>query len=233
MISKQYKDKVFVVIAAYNEEKSISKVVSGLKKQGYSNIVVVDDCSKDKTFSLIQKLPVYALHHPINRGQGASLKTGMDYALRLGAEYIVTFDADGQHIPCDIDAMLEIISRKKVDICLGSRFLRKIDIKNVPISKRILLKGSTIVVFLFSGILLSDAHNGFRLMNRKAAKNIELGDRFEHASDFITEINKHKLRYVEVPVTILYTDYSMQKGQSIFNAFKILFRMIIRKLLEL
>jgi len=233
MINSKQRNKVFVVIAAYNEEKSIAKVVESLFDKGYKNIVVVNDGSKDKTYSIINKLNVYALHHPINRGQGAALKTGIDFAHIQGAEYIVTFDADGQHNPDDIDTMLHTISKTKVDICLGSRFLRKNDIKNVPISKRILLKGSALVVFFYSGILLSDAHNGLRLMNRKVAQKIELGDGFEHASDFITEIRKYKLKYVEVPVTILYTDYSMQKGQSIFNSFKILFRMTVRKILDL
>jgi glycosyltransferase involved in cell wall biosynthesis len=223
--------KIFFVIPAYNEEKSIVKVVVGLKKAGYSNIVVIDDGSSDNTFEEAKKQGVAVLKHVINRGQGASLKTGIEYALKHGAEFIVTFDSDGQHRIEDLPAMLEPVIRGEVDVTLGSRFLTKTD---MPLGRKILLKGSVLVQWLFYGVRLSDAHNGFRVLNRKAAQQIRIdSDRMEHASEILEEIVRKRIRYREVPVIIRYTDYSLKKGQASFKgAFKIFFKMFMKRLLH-
>ncbi len=226
-----HKMKIFIVIAAYNEEKSIHEVVEDLNKNGYNNIVIVDDGSKDDTYAVISRLPVHALKHFMNRGQGAALKTGIDYALRQGADYVVTFDADGQHHADEISSMLKALKKHKVDVALGSRFLKK-DVK-VPAFRKIMLKLGIFVTWIFYGVKLTDSHNGFRVLSRKAARMIDItSDRMEHASQIVEEIKKKKLRYVEVPVTITYTDYSMAKGQSSWNSIKIGFRMIFRKFLK-
>ena len=105
----------YIVIAAYNEQDNIVKVVRNLKKAGYSNVVVVDDGSGDNTYIAAAKAGAVALQHPINRGQGAALKTGIDYALLHGADIIVTFDADGQHRVEDLPAMIKPVAEGKVD----------------------------------------------------------------------------------------------------------------------
>ncbi|MBW3011547.1 glycosyltransferase family 2 protein, partial [Candidatus Woesearchaeota archaeon] len=157
--------QVFIVIAAYNEEKNISKVIQGLKKAGYQNIIVVDDCSKDRTYELAEAQNIHVLKHVINRGQGAALRTGIEYALSLGADAVVTFDADGQHRLEDLPAMLKPVLEGEVDVTLGSRFLKQTE---VPPMRKFLLKGSIIVQNLFYGIKLTDANNGFRVLSRKA-----------------------------------------------------------------
>ena len=219
---------IFIVIAAYNEEKNLSSVVKGLKKAGYSNIVVVDDGSKDSTFDVAEKAGAIVLQHSINRGQGASLKTGIDYALLHGAGIIVTFDADGQHRVEDLPAMIKPVAKGKYDITVGSRFLKR---TKVPFMRKLLLKGSIMTVRLFYGIKMSDAHNGFRAMSRKAAEKIEITcDRMAHASEIVEEIHKKNLRYKEIPVTILYTQNTLKRGHgSYFGAVKILARMIFKK----
>lgn len=220
--------KNWIVIAAYNEEKNISQVVKGLQKAGYSNIVVVDDGSKDNTFAVAERAGATVLQHSINRGQGASLKTGIDYTLLQGADIIVTFDADGQHRVEDLPAMIKPVADGKVDITVGSRFLKK---TKVPLLRKILLKGSILTIWLFYRIKMSDAHNGFRAMSRKAAEKIDITcDRMAHASEIIEEIHKKKLKYKEIPVTIRYTEETMKKGHgSYFGAVKILARMIFKK----
>lgn len=222
---------IFFVIPAYNEGKSIARVVCELKKAGYHNIVVIDDGSRDNTFSEAKKQDIFALQHVVNRGQGASLKTGIDFALKHGADVLVTFDSDGQHRVEDIPAMLKPVMDGKVDVTLGSRFLKKTE---MPLGRRILLKGSVIVQWIFYGVKLSDAHNGFRVMSRKAAQMIEIdADRMEHASQIVEEIVRKKIKFREVPVTIRYTGYSMQKGQGSFlGAVKILAKMIFRKFID-
>ncbi|MBU1201186.1 MAG: glycosyltransferase family 2 protein [Nanoarchaeota archaeon] len=223
--------KVYIVIAAYNEEKSIPRVIAGLKKHGYNNIIVVDDGSKDKTFEVASKENVFVLRHFINRGQGASLKTGIDYALLRGADFIVTFDADGQHHPEDIKALLESIEKNNVEVALGSRFLK--ENLSIPFIRKLVLKIGIIVTRVLYGVKLSDSHNGFRVFSRKAAKMINItSDRMEHASQIVEEIHKKKIPFVEVPVTITYSDYSKQKGQSTLNSVKIGLRMIFRKFMR-
>jgi len=223
------KKKIWFVIPAFNEEKSIARVLKELKSAGYKYIVVVDDCSKDNTYKEASKKGVVVLKHIINRGQGAALRTGIDYSLKKGAGYIVTFDSDGQHRVEDLPAMLKPVVNAKVDVTLGSRFLRK---TKMPFGRRVLLKGSVWVQWIFYGVKLTDAHNGFRVLNRKAAKKIKItSDRMEHASEILEEIVKKKIKYKEVPVTIRYTGYSMKKGEgSFFGALKVLFKMVIRSL---
>jgi glycosyltransferase involved in cell wall biosynthesis len=221
--------KIFFVIPAYNEEKSIGLVIDDLKRAGYKNIIVIDDGSRDNTYAEAKRKEVVALKHIINRGQGAALRTGIDCAIKQGAEFIVTFDSDGQHRVEDLPAMLEPVVKGEVDVTLGSRFLRK---TKMPLGRKILLKGSIIVQWLFYGIRLSDAHNGFRVLSRRAAEQIRIeSDRMEHASEIVEEIVKKNIKYKEVPVEIRYSGYSMRKGEaSFFGAVKILFKMIMRRL---
>ncbi|MBN2053157.1 glycosyltransferase family 2 protein [Candidatus Woesearchaeota archaeon] len=220
---------IWFVIPAYNEGKSIGRVVGELRKAGYSNLIVIDDGCKDNTFKAAKKAGAITLKHFINRGQGATLRTGIEYALSNGADYIVTFDSDGQHRIEDLPAMLEPVVSGKVDVTLGSRFLTK---TNMPIGRKILLKGSVLVQMIFYGVRLSDAHNGYRVMSRKAAQMIRIdSDRMEHASEIVEEIVKKKIKYKEVPVIIRYTGYSMRKGHGSFKgALKIFFKMMMRRL---
>jgi len=220
--------KIFVIIAAYNEERKIAQVISSLQKEKYKNIVVVNDCSNDHTFKIAKNKKVHTLNHIINRGQGAALRTGIEYALKLGADVIITFDADGQHDAKEIKLLIDPIKKGKADIVLGSRFLKK---SKIPFLKKIVLKGGVLFTRIFSCIKLTDTHNGFRALSKKAAEKNEIKqDRMAHASEIIDEIVKKKLKFVEVPVTIRYTEYSMKKGQSIFNSINIAAKMIIRKL---
>ena len=224
-------EKLFIVIPAFNEEGSIGSVIKELKQNGYKNIVVVDDGSTDKTFQKAKKEKVEVLRHIINRGQGAALKTAIDCALEKGADIIITYDADGQHSIKDIKKIVKPVKNKKVDITLGSRFLKKN--KDTPFIRKIFLKGGAFVIFLMYGIKLTDSHNGFRAMSKKAAQKIEItSDGMEHASEILEQVKKKKLKYMEVPVKIVYTDYSMKGGQNTFNSFKILFKMLTRWILK-
>lgn len=194
--------RIFFVIPAWNEEKGVGKVVDGLRKAGYKNIVVVNDGSKDKTAEIAEKAGATVLSHIINRGQGAGLRTGTEYALKHGADVIVHFDSDGQHRVKDLPAMLKPVVDGKVDATLGSRFLKK---TNLPTKKKIGLKIAIFVNYVLYGIKLSDAHNGFRVLSKKAANEIKIAsDGMEHASEIVEELHRNKLKYKEVPVVILY-----------------------------
>ena len=223
---------VFVIVPAYNESTVIRSTIKELVERNYT-VVVVDDGSTDSTWVELLSLPVYALHHRINLGQGAALQTGMTFALRQGAGIIVHFDADGQHDAGDIEGLIEPLCRGDADIVFGSRFLRKADKQAVPHLRRLLLKTGAAINGLFTGIWLSDAHNGFRALTADAAKRIELCEHgFTHASEIVSHTRRLKLRYVERPTMVSYTDYSKTKGQSMWNALNIGLDLIRRRLIK-
>jgi glycosyltransferase involved in cell wall biosynthesis len=222
---------IYIVIAAYNEEKAIGNVLDDLKKSGYRNIVVVDDGSADRTADVSHAHGAHVLKHVINRGQGAGLKTGIDYALLQGAKIIVTFDADGQFLTSDIKKMVEPVAKGMVEMTLGSRFLGQA--KNIPFLKKIALKLGTLFLRIMYGISVTDSQNGFRAMSRHAAQKIEItADRMEHASEILGEIAKKKIKFSEVPVTVIYSNYAMQKGQSWTRMFNIGAKVLLRKLMR-
>lgn len=222
------KDENWVIVPAFNEESTIQNVIRELREEGYNRIVVIDDCSTDKTYAKAFGLnPECTYTNMENSGQGYSLHKGIRIALENGAKMVTTFDGDGQHTASDIKKM-QVKIEGGFDVVLGTRFQSK---QSIPLKKRILLWGAIKLTRLFYGLKLTDTHNGIRCLSRKAAEMIEITSfRMEHASEIIKEIAKHKLKYVEVPVTIKYTDYSQRKGQSIFNAFIILWHMIKWKL---
>jgi glycosyltransferase involved in cell wall biosynthesis len=179
---------------------------------------------------VIRSLPVYSLHHPINLGQGASLQTGTVFALEKGARFVVHFDADGQHNPDDIEVLLEPLRKGEADVALGSRFLRDSDRRAVPWAKRNLLRAGRVVNGLLTGVWLSDAHNGLRALTRDAAASIELREnRFAHATEILVRIRAARLRFVERPTAIVYTERSVAKGQSMWNSIKIVFDILLRR----
>ncbi len=212
---------VFVVIPSYNEGAVLPSTIAPLLAAGYS-IVVVDDGSRDRTWDLITKLPVTAVRHITNLGQGAAIMTGMAAALRAGASIVVHFDADGQHPAAQIPSLIEPILANHADIVFGSRFLRPQDLRQVPVVKRIALRAGIVVSGLLTGIWLSDTHNGFRALSRKAIEKICLRENgFAHATEILGEVRSLGLRYVERPVTIHYSDYSKRKGQSLLGGLNI------------
>jgi len=220
---------VFIVIPAYNEGPCIESVLEGLRRH-YPNVVVVDDGSTDDTYDRA-KGASFLLRHSVNRGQGAALQTGIEYALKRGAQCIVTFDSDGQHDPDDIPAMLGPIQSGEVDITLGSRFLGQA--VNLPISRKILLRLAIIFTRLVNGVALTDAHNGFRAFSRRAAQSVNITlDRMAHASELIDFVVQSKLPYREVPVSIHYTEYSLSKGQSSRGALRIVFHYLLGRMLR-
>lgn len=211
---------VYVVIPAYNEEQEIAPVVRGVLAERYRP-VVVDDGSRDRTAERARDAGAEVLIHPINRGQGAALQTGITFSLSRGADYIVTFDADGQHAPEDIPLVLAPIAEGRADIVLGSRFLA--GGRTVPVGRRWLLRAAVAFTKLMSGAQVTDTHNGLRAFSRRAAERIHLRlDGMAHASELIDQVQHTGFKYIEVPVTVVYTEYSMRKGQRASAAFRIL-----------
>ena len=220
--------RLWVVIAAYNEGKVIGEVVSELR-QMFEHVVVVDDGSVDATGEAARAAGAMVLKHCLNLGQGAALQTGIDYALLRGAPFVATFDADGQHDPHDLAVMLERLQDSASDVALGSRFLGAAP--GMPFSRRLLLKLALVFQRISTGLALSDAHNGLRILRASAASKLRIDqNRMAHASEIIAKIAQSHLTVVEVPCTIRYTDYSKRKGQRLVGSFDVLVDLLVRKL---
>ncbi len=150
-------------------------------------------------------------------------------ALAQGAQVIVTFDADGQHRIADIPRLVEALAAEQADFALGSRFLGRSP--NIPALRRLLLKAATLFTRLTTGLELTDTHNGLRAMSRRGAAALRLRqNRMAHASELIAQIAGSGLRYVERPVTIDYSAYSLAKGQKLRDTFLILVDLFARRL---
>jgi glycosyltransferase involved in cell wall biosynthesis len=212
-------DRVWVVIPAFREAAMIRRTVGEVRGR-FVHVVVVDDGSDDVTAAEALAAGAVVLRHPLNLGQGAALQTGIDFAVDRGADYVATFDADGQHCVDDLSTMLDVLIDEDLDIVLGSRFLGRAE--GLGAARRLVLKLAVLLGNLTSGVRLTDAHNGLRVMTRDAASRIELRqEQMAHASELVSQVGHLKLRHREVPVTIRYTDYSQAKGQRLTNGLRI------------
>lgn len=228
-MSKTLNSDTFLIVPLYNEATVLEDVLNNMKKK-FSNIVCVDDGSRDDSAKIAKKCNVMLVKHPINMGQGAAIQTGIEYALQYdNAQYFVTIDSDGQHSTDEAQAMLNYLKKNKFDIVLGSRF--KGQAKNISITKKIFLWAAAKFTKFTTRVNISDAHNGLRVFNRKFAENlnIKLHD-FSHASEIIHRIGEGKYRYSEYPVTITYTDYSKSKGQPMLNSVNIIADLLFSRL---
>lgn len=219
--------KIFLVIPVFNEAPVIAETVAEMKKEGYYNLVLVDDGSKDETYREIKKIPcAIALKHKFNRGKGAAVKTGIEAALTLGAEIIVTLDGDGQHDPSDIKKLTLPIEKENFDLVLGSRLFNP---QEMPKSRLLLNKFSNFYTWALYGLNVTDSQSGFRSYSRLVAEKINpQADRYDFDSEIIREIVSQELRFKEIPIKVRYTPYSIGKkhGQSLKNGFKTALRIL-------
>lgn len=217
--------KIACVIPAWNEEKNIVKVVNDVKTF-VDYIIVVNDKSSDKTAELAEAAGAIVLNHPINRGQGAALQSGNDYALNLDTDIIVHFDGDDQFLAKEIADITKPIIKGEADIVFGSRFLGKK--ANFPFFKKyIIYPLAKIFTRFILGIKLSDPQNGFRAMNRKAAEIIRIANReMAHNSEIQSKAFSGKLKIAEVPITVVYHHF----GQKFSGGLKIIKDLLIYKL---
>ena len=216
--------KTLVIIPGKNEARSIRRVVSAVRAQGWP-VLVIDDGSTDLTASEATAAGATVLRHVINRGQGAALRTGIRYALKNGYDATVFFDADGQMEPAEIGMMVQKIEQG-YEVVLGSRFAGK----TIGISKMrtIVLKLGLLFMRLSTGLKLTDTHNGFQAWNRSALERLELcQDRQAYASEVLYEVSRLKLNYTEVPVTISYI--TTRPSQSLFTAFMIIWDLLVKR----
>ncbi|WP_227659107.1 MULTISPECIES: glycosyltransferase family 2 protein [unclassified Corynebacterium] len=217
-------EDTWLIVPCFNEGAVIGDVISQARET-FPNIVAVNDGSSDHSAEAIHQAGAHLVNHPVNLGQGAAIQTGVEYARRQpGARYFVTFDADGQHQVKDVQAMVERLRTEPVDIVVGTRFGRpRSETDQVPWIKRVVLKTVVLLSPRTRRLGLTDAHNGLRAFNRTVAEELNLRmNGMSHASEFVSLMDSAGWRVTEQPVDILYTEYSMSKGQSLFNGVNIL-----------
>lgn len=207
--------KVLILVPAYNEAGQIKNVLADLQKHGYRNILVVDDGSGDNTSDLAKKKAKWVLRHVQNRGLGAALGTGFEFARLNDVDVLVTFDADAQHKASDIKKLIDPILKKRYDVVIGSRSL---DFRSAPVSRRVLNYLSNLATFLVYGVWTTDSLSGLRAFNKTAYVSIQIKtDRMEVSNEFFREIKRNKLRFCEVPIKAIYTDYSRINSKNAGN----------------
>lgn len=217
-------DDTWLIVPCFNEGTVIRDVLVNARET-FPNIVAVNDGSHDGSDVEIHAAGAHLVNHPVNLGQGAAIQTGVEYARQQpGAKYFVTFDADGQHQVKDVVAMVNRLRHEPYDIIVGTRFGRpRAEYDQVPWIKRVVLKTVVALSPTTRKLGLTDAHNGLRAFNATVAHDLNLRmNGMSHASEFVTAMVENKWRVAEQPVDILYTEYSMAKGQSLFNGVNIL-----------
>lgn len=212
----------WLIVPCYNEGTVIFDVLTHARET-FPNIVAVNDGSRDDSAAQIRAAGAHLVDHPVNLGQGAAIQTGVEYArAQPGAEFFVTFDADGQHQEKDVVRMIERLRTEPLDIIVGTRFAGQ-DNSQVPWIKRAVLKTVVMLSPRTRKLGLTDAHNGLRAFNKKVADEMNIRmNGMSHASEIVSMIDKQGWRVDEEPVDILYTEYSMSKGQSLINGVNIL-----------
>ena len=222
------RNEIFVVVPAYNEERTVSQIIEGIAKEGY-NVVLVNDGSKDNTLNLAieskRRYPdkIFIVSHFINRGLGAALKTGIDVAVRKHAKYILTFDADGQHEISDIEKVVKPLQDGKADVCIGAR-----PFKDMPFSKSFANSVMNFLTLIFYRRNVKDSQSGLRAFTADAASQINIvSSGYAVSSEFIREISDKNFRLEEVTITTIYTPETQHKGTDAIVGLKILFKMIL------
>ncbi len=222
--------KGLVLVPAFNEEKVIEKVLSRIPKNIGSHkldILVINDGSIDQTLKIVKKTRSKVLSHPINRGLGAALGTGFEYARLKKYHFLITLDADGQHDPKEINRIITPILNREADFTVGTRFFKK----GMPISRKILTFLASTITFIFTGVWTTDSQSGYRAFSKKAIENIFIEvDRMEVSTNFFEQAKSYNLVFQEVKIRPIYTKYSMKKGQNILNSANIVGKLMLRKL---
>jgi len=189
--------KVIVALPAYNEEKYIAGIVSRAARYA-DTVTVLDDGSTDDTAWEAMGAGAQIEYHNVNKGYGATIQSILEYARKENPDVLVIIDADNQHSPDDIPALVKTI-RDGYDLAIGRRTG-----KDVPFYRRV--GGTTLSVFtyLLSGIWVKDSQCGFRAYSRRAVELIRLKeDGMAVSSEIISEATKSKLEITEVPISVI------------------------------
>ncbi len=214
---------VWIIIPAFEEEEMIGKVIEGLKKKGFENILVIDDGSEDRTADIAESKDAEVVKHEENRGLGAAIRTGLDKARSKNADIVITFDADGQHDPAEVQKLIDALEDS--DFVVGVR-----DRSQMPLNKRFGNAYLDYITHLFGGPL-TDSQSGLRGFGKKALEKINIySNRYSVSSEIILQVGEKNLDFGPVPIKGIFTDYSKASGTTIASGVRIFLEMMRLKL---
>jgi len=227
--------KLVIIVPAFNEEAMVGEVIDRLLEDKPKNleteIVVVNDGSQDHTEREAKRRKVIVLNHLINRGLGGALGTGLSFAKNANADFVITFDADGQHDPKDIKKILNPLIAKEADVVIGSRLIGKSD---MPIDRKVISFLANVLNLFMWGVWVTDTQSGLRGLSKTAIGKIEIKmNRMEASSEFLREARHHQLKIAEVPIRTIYTEYSKAKGQKNINSINIFAKLLLHRLAKI
>ncbi len=233
---KNTDDTIAIVIPAYNESRTITKVITNLRRELKQNsirneIIVIDDCSSDDTADKAEKAKAYVIKHLINTGSGGATATGLQYAKLKSFKIAATIDADDQHAPDDLVKGIKLMLKSKNDLIIGSRL---VNTKGMPFLKIIGNKGMTFLTYILYGVTVTDTQSGMRIYSSKAINNLTWKSYdYGYCSEMIWRAKIINLKISEFPIRAIYTDYSKNKGQNNWNVIRILGSLIRWRVLEI
>ncbi len=220
---------IIAVIPAYNEGTRIASVVGAVKRY-VDTVVVVDDGSSDQTGKAAEQAGARVIRHMSNGGAGAATMTGLEAARLLGATIVITIDADEQHAPEDIPALIKPLQNNTADIVFANRFGRR---NKIPFIRRVFNGIGNIVSFVATGMWVQDSQCGFKAFGPKAVADIQLRmSGFEFCTEIVRESVQHKWRIAQIPTKVIYSEYTLAKGQSFANGVRTAFKILLRSFLR-
>lgn len=221
--------KVVAIIPAYNEATRVGNVVTDAL-QYVDAVIVVDDGSADNTAKVAQDAGAIVATHIENCGAGAATMTGIDAARDLGAECIVTLDADEQHSSDDIPALLKPIIDGTADIAFANRFGQR---NRIPFIRRLFNGVGNIITFAATGKWVSDSQCGFKAFGPQAVSQVDLRmSGYEFCTEIVRETAQHRWRVAEIPAKVVYSEYTLAKGQSFANGIRTALKILLRSFLR-
>lgn len=210
------KDKILIVIPAYNEAENIEKVIKEIKKDiNYADILIINDCSTDNTVNIVKKNNVKCITNAFNMRYAMAVQTGIKYAYENDYDYVIQMDADGQHIASEAEKMYKELKKSDADIVIGSRYLKDMGYP-CPLFRRIGTKMFEWIIKIFTGKRIADPLSGFQCLNKAVIKRYAKMGNYPEFPDanLVIEmlLNGYKIEEVPVKMRIRENGISMHSG---------------------
>lgn len=222
------KDKVLFVIPAYNEEKNIGKVLDEIKKDvGFADILVINDCSKDKTKEIVENYGVKCITGIFNMRYAWAVQTGIKYAYQNDYDYVIQFDADGQHIAKEAIKLLESARETNADIVIGSRYLKDMGYPCL-FFRRLGTKIFEFLIKLFCHKKIADSLSGFQCLNKKVIEKYSKMGNYPEFPDanLVIEMLLEGYKIEEVPVKMRLREVGESMHGGIIKPIKYMINMV-------